>query len=413
MLPWQVSPSLLVLFNALTGEVEKSSNLLRFVGGCVRDYLLKKPWYDVDLATPLSPEEVITRLQKEKIPYITPGISHGTVTAIIEGHAYQITTLRCDVRSDGRRAIVSFTEDWRQDAYRRDFTINALFMDWTGTLYDFVDGEEDLSQGRIRFVGNPEERIQEDFLRILRLFRMFSFYGREPLEKETLDAVRKYAPQIKKLSTERIHAEFLRLLESPSPLSSLTLMSTCGVLKEISESLVIPSFFETLLKLEAQIQEPNPLLRVAALLLQTSKNLNFQALKSFLIRKNEIHYVLSILSYKKFLISQDPLIFSKKLLSLMKLPLYRDVMILKTALFFQDKSTLFILKKILQKAEDENERLVFPIKGKDLLSLGIKSGPDLGKLLKKTQEFWMENECSLTKEECIAYVLKEICEKEH
>ena len=408
MFPWQDSSSLSTLFKALTVDLKTSTNLLRFVGGCVRDSLLKRPWHDVDLATSLLPEEVIKRLQNARIPYFTAGISHGTVTAVVDKTAYEITTLRRDIQSDGRHAIVAFTEDWKIDAHRRDFTINALFMDWTGTLYDFVGGQEDLYQGRVRFVGVPEERIKEDFLRILRLFRMFAFYGKEPLEETTLKVVQKYAPEIKKLSTERIHAEFLRLLEAPNPENALALMNTYRVLREISENLEVPSFFETFIKIEKQIQGPNPLLRLSALLLQTSKDLKSDALKSFLIMKKEINYILSMLSYKEFLVSQEPLMFSRALLYKMKLPLCRDVMILKSALLPKGKSSISLLKQILKKAEDENERLIFPLSGKDLLSLGVEPGPFMGSLLKKAEDFWMENDCSLSKEECLSYIKEDI-----
>lgn len=408
MFPWQDSASLSTLFKALTVDLKTSANLLRFVGGCVRDFLLKKPWQDIDLATSLLPEEVIKRLQKASIPYFTSGISHGTVTAVVDKTAYEITTLRRDIQSDGRHAIVAFTEDWKIDAHRRDFTINALFMDWEGTLYDFVGGEKDLYQGRVRFVGVPEERIKEDFLRILRLFRMFAFYGKKPLEETTLKVVQKYVSEIKKLSTERIHAEFLRLLEAPNPENALALMDAYGVLREIFENLKVPSFFETLLKIEEEIQEPNPLLRLSALLLQTSKDLKSESLKSFLIMKKEINYIISMLSYKEFLLSQDPLMFSRALLYKMKLTLYRDVMILKSALLSKEKNSITLLKQILEKAEDQNELLIFPLSGKDLLSLGVKPGPFMGSLLKKAEDFWMENDCSFSKEECADYIKGDI-----
>ncbi len=409
MLLWQSSPSLVTLFKALAGSPEKSIPLLRFVGGSVRDFLLERPWQDVDFATSLRPEEVIKRLEIGKIPYFAAGISHGTVTAIVGGHTYEITTLRRDTVSDGRHAIVEFTKDWQKDSRRRDFTINALFMDWTGKLYDFVGGQEDLYGGRVRFVGNPEARIQEDFLRILRLFRMFSFYGKVPLEDATLKAVQRYAPKIKSLSRERIHVEFLRLLEAPNPENSLKLMKSYGVLKEISEDLDIPSFFESLLKIENQLQEQNPLLRLSALLLTSPNRLRAHALKPFLIKKKEISYVLSILSYKEFCVSQEPLMFSRALLYKMKLPLYRDVLILKSAFLPQEKKdTLLLLKEILKKAVDENESLIFPLKGKDLLQLGVEPGVLLGKLLKKTEDFWMKNDCSLSREECLSYAREQI-----
>ena len=151
---------------------------LRFVGGCVRNALLGLPITDIDLATTLQPEEVMQRLNAAHIQCIPTGIDYGTVTAVLNGVGYQITTLRRDVATDGRRAVVAYTTDWAEDAARRDLTVNALYADWNGIIYDPLgEGLKDIEKRRIRFVGDPEVRIQEDYLRILRFLRFYSFYG--------------------------------------------------------------------------------------------------------------------------------------------------------------------------------------------------------------------------------------------
>ena len=168
----------------------------RFVGGCVRDALLggtTDQGVDLDVATPLLPEEVIERLEAAEIKAIPTGLKHGTVTALVEGQPYEITTLRKDVACDGRHADVQFTDDFELDARRRDFTINAMSTDRRGQLFDYFGGWEDLKAGRIRFVGDADERVREDYLRILRFFRFYARYGRPPADQEALEACREGA----------------------------------------------------------------------------------------------------------------------------------------------------------------------------------------------------------------------------
>ena len=181
----------------------------RFVGGCVRDLILNKPINDVDISTPLHPEKVIELLELNGIKTMPTGLQHGTITAIYKSYHVEITTLRRDVTCDGRHAEVEFTDDWKQDAARRDFTMNALSCSVDGTIHDYFDGLSDLKNGVIRFVGNADNRIKEDALRILRLFR---FSGRYNLiiTNDALDACTRNAHTIKVLSGERIQSEMFR-----------------------------------------------------------------------------------------------------------------------------------------------------------------------------------------------------------
>ena len=187
----------------------------RFVGGCVRDGLLGLPdvGRELDVATPERPDQVIRLLERAGLPAIPTGLAHGTVTTLADDRRFEITTLRRDVACDGRHAEVEFTDDFALDAARRDFTINAMSCDAAGRLYDYFGGRADLAAGRVRFVGDAAARIAEDYLRILRFFRFFAYYGRPPADAEALAACGAAAPELRRLSGERIQAEMVRLLE--------------------------------------------------------------------------------------------------------------------------------------------------------------------------------------------------------
>lgn len=201
----------------------------RFAGGCVRDALLNLPVADIDIAIDRPPEETLRLLEAAGIRAIPTGIAHGTITAVMPEHHYEITTLRRDVETDGRHAVVAFTDDWTADAERRDLTINALFADAEGRVFDPVDGIADLGARRVRFVGHAETRIAEDVLRILRFFRFFGRYGAPPADAQALAACRRLAPRIADLSGERIRDEMLKILAGHHPAEVIVLMRGEGV----------------------------------------------------------------------------------------------------------------------------------------------------------------------------------------
>ncbi len=202
----------------------------RYVGGAVRDSLLGIPVSDFDIATTLLPRDVIDRLEAGGVKAVPTGIEHGTITAAVDGKNYEITTLRRDVATDGRRATVAFSTDWREDASRRDFTINALYADpKSGEIFDYFGGLNDLETGRLRFIGDADQRIAEDFLRILRYFRFLARYGRGQIDGEALEACTKGAYGLTALSRERIAQELSRLLSLTDPVASIELMITNGI----------------------------------------------------------------------------------------------------------------------------------------------------------------------------------------
>lgn len=205
-------------------------NQIRLVGGCVRDYLLGQACQDYDLATPLLPQDVIDRLQRHNIPVFLTGARYGTVTAVYHGTSYEITTLRTDDNQDGRHASVRFVSQYQQDAQRRDFTINALYMDCLGDIQDYTDGLSDLEKKCVRFIGHPIQRVREDFLRVLRYFRFVAYLGTHHIDNVSLQACRDECGGLKNISVERIQAEMKRLLMAPHVIQALALMHQAGVL---------------------------------------------------------------------------------------------------------------------------------------------------------------------------------------
>ena len=232
MLPgaaWRAREGLAELCQAL-GAAEGRA---RFVGGAVRDTLLGLPVADVDIATTHAPDRVMALLRGNGIKAVPTGLAHGTITAVTAGGPVEVTTLRCDVSTDGRHAIVAFTDDWREDAARRDFTMNALYADpLSGEIFDWFGGLDDLAARRVRFIGDPLQRIAEDHLRILRFFRFHARFG-DAIDDEGLAACAARANDLMALSRERIAAELLKLLIAPSAVPVMTLMVEHGILAAV------------------------------------------------------------------------------------------------------------------------------------------------------------------------------------
>lgn len=242
----------------------------RYVGGAVRDDLLDLPVSDVDLATRFEPEEVIRRLEAARIKAVPTGIDHGTVTAVSDGHPYEVTTLRRDVETFGRHATVAFTTDWEDDAARRDFTINALSADpRTGEIFDYFGGLDDLLERHVRFIGDPLKRIAEDHLRILRYFRFHARFGAGEPDRAALEACTARANDLMALSRERIADELLKLLALPDPRATVAIMIDRNILKSVIPEVSAAglSALKSLIPTEATADiAPDGLRRLAALL---------------------------------------------------------------------------------------------------------------------------------------------------
>jgi len=252
----------------LLGALGAEAGETRYVGGCVRDTLLGLPVSDVDLATRLTPEKVLERLGKARIKAVPTGIAHGTITAVIAGAPVEVTTLRRDVATDGRRATIAYTEDWREDAARRDFTFNALFADpRSGEIFDYFGGQDDLAARRVRFIGAPLSRIAEDHLRILRFFRFHARFGAGAPDGEALEACAARANDLMALSRERIADELLKLLGLPDPAPTVALMVERGILKPVLPEIQSAGRLIALVAAEADAGiAADPVRRLASLL---------------------------------------------------------------------------------------------------------------------------------------------------
>ena len=262
--PWRRRRGLPRLLRALGA----AKGATRFVGGCVRDTLLGVEVNDVDLATRILPEQVMARLQAAGLKAVPTGLAHGTVTAVANGRAVEVTTLRRDVATDGRRATIAYTEDWQEDAARRDFTINALSADpASGEIFDYFGGIADLKARRVRFIGDPLTRIAEDHLRILRFFRFHALFGKGAPDAHALAACAERANDLMALSRERISDELTKLLALPDPAATVRLMIDAGILRPILPEIAGGEALSALVAAErAAAIGPDPIRRLAALL---------------------------------------------------------------------------------------------------------------------------------------------------
>ncbi|WP_298159680.1 CCA tRNA nucleotidyltransferase [Brevundimonas sp.] len=257
---WLTSPATVAVFDAL--EAAGGSDCARFVGGSVRNALVGRPVDDFDIATRLKPEASMAALKTAGIKVVPTGLAHGTVTAVSGKKPYEITTLRRDVETDGRRAVVAFTDDWAEDAARRDFRLNALYADRTGAIFDPTgQGVADALAGRVVFVGDPTTRIEEDYLRILRFFRFFAWYGRSEPDAEGLAACAAHADGLARLSAERVSKELLKLLAAPDPRPAVHAMRNAGVLNRLFPAVGDLAAFDRICE-----AGDDPVLRLSALL---------------------------------------------------------------------------------------------------------------------------------------------------
>ncbi len=337
-----------------------------FVGGCVRDWLLDRHGGDVDLATRLTPPAMQAALSAAQIKWIPTGIDHGTLTAVVEGASFEITTLRRDVETDGRHARIIFTEDWREDAQRRDFTINALYADIHGNVYDPLgQGIDDLAARRLRFVGDAKARIAEDYLRILRYFRFAAQLNWTIDDAQTLAACASAAPQIATLSKERITHEMLKLLSSPDPAHVLSLMHRHAILPALLDGYNAAVM--------ARLASRHPMARLSLL----------NDPESHLTLSNDQKKHLRAVRAGATQLPDDEVTTIKRLIYGMGNDIAAEIYALWCAQKNKaPQAALFDLMNYWSAP-------IFPVKGEDLISQGYKPGPALGEKLRQLEEEWL------------------------
>lgn len=381
---WLGAPDLSAVMEAL-GDGHS-----RVVGGVVRDSLIGRAVRDVDIATDHAPEEASARLEAAGIKVVPTGIAHGTITAVVEGRPFEVTTLRHDVETFGRHARVAFHSDWEADAARRDFTINALYADAGGNLYDYFGGQDDLAAGRVRFIGDPAERIAEDALRILRFFRFHAWYGKGAPDEDGLNACGENALKLDILSIERIRDELLKLLAAPDPAPVLTVMREAGILEHVLPNSSGESALDTLVPLERTLGDVSALRRLATLLGRDGAAL--AAIGADMKMSNAQARRLAAMAGGEAPVAAH--MAAKDL----------------RAMVYRNGEQAFIDRAVLDNSHDDAEAVrglieaargftppEFPVTGYDLEAAGMAPGPAMGEAMRVLEDAWVASDFSLDK----------------
>jgi len=387
---WMKRPATRALLAALKGEA-------RFVGGCVRDALLKRPIGDIDLATPLFPDEVMRRLAAAGIKVVPTGLAHGTVTALIERHPFEITTLRRDVETFGRHANVAFTSNWAEDSRRRDFTMNALYLAADGEIFDYQEGLRDLRRGKVRFVGDPATRIREDVLRVLRFYRFHAWLGRGAADAAARAACRVSAPLVSTLSGERVQAELMKLLRAADPAATLALMAEDGVLGKILPATRPLDILRRLVRLERSNDlEADALRRLGAVIAGDAEGLA-RRLKLSNAERDRLIALEGALDLAGDAPAQRRLLYR----------LGRATYIDRALMTAAQAGATRKLRGLLAAAA-RWRKPVFPLSGGDVTALGLAPGPEIGRLLAALEDWWEEGDFRASRRACLAELRRRV-----
>lgn len=399
---WMIAPETVRVMDALHDDGGDA----RFVGGCVRDALVNRKVIDIDIATPLKPEEVIDRLTRHKIDYAPTGLKHGTVTAIADGKPFEVTTLRRDVLTFGRHAEVAYTDDWQTDASRRDFTINAMFATREGDIFDPFGGIADLRLGRVVFVGDPEKRIQEDVLRILRFFRFYAYFGKGAPDAAALEACAKLAHLIPKLSAERIRQETLKTFDADAIPAVWRLMMENGIATHFLPEATNIAALERLVDLEARYDNAGRALQRLAVVLDTTLEGLRRTLQGLRLSAAQATALFKM-------VSGDPDISSDMSMEAVRRVVYHQGNDMTRSLLL-----LFAAKTQDEKGLPERFQMatafrapVFPVTGADVVKIGWPPGPRVGEVLKALEDWWVAGDFNVGRSACLDMLKKEFAPK--
>ncbi|MEG6510211.1 CCA tRNA nucleotidyltransferase [Methyloligella sp. 2.7D] len=381
---WLNDPALQSVFAALNGEGVET----RAVGGAVRNALMGLPVAEVDLATTATPEETMRLAEAAGLKAVPTGIDHGTVTVVSGGKGFEVTTLRRDVETDGRHATVAFTTDWAEDAKRRDFTLNALYADRQGTVFDPLDGYADLEAGRIRFIGDAETRIKEDYLRILRFFRFTATFGEGEIDPVGLAACVRLRAGLAGLSAERIWAELKRLLVAPKACETVEILYDYGLLPGILGAAPELPQFKRLVGLEHFFElTPDAPLRLAVLGVLVTEDAERLSARFRLSRAEQAVLLLVAEAGESHRFEET---HAKALLYRLGEADYRRVLLIGWARAGEaaDRAQLSALLALPARWEVPE----FPLKGEDIVALGVAAGPEVGRILGAVEAAWIEDD---------------------
>ena len=370
---------------AVTEALSAEGATVRFVGGCVRDAVLGRDVKDVDIATADPPETVTRLLEAAGLKAVPTGIAHGTVTAVADGTPFEVTTLRHDVETDGRHATVVFTDDWVADAARRDFTLNALYCDADGTLYDPVGGIEDARRGRVRFVGDARARIEEDALRLLRFFRFHAHYGRGEADATALAACRELAPLLANLSGERLRDETLKLLAAPAPAPVVALMIEEGVLGHVLPEVAGVGALAGLCAIEGDAADP---LRRLACLLRDGQGGTERTAERIRLSKVDTKRLAALATPAVAIAADDSVRVQRRALYRVGRALFVDLVTMAWAAAPGDAGAIRAMLATAAAWEDP----ALPVKGADVAALGVPVGPEVGRVLTAVEAWWQDGD---------------------
>jgi poly(A) polymerase len=366
----------------------------RFVGGAVRDALIGRPVRDIDIATDLAPDAVIAALESAGLRSVPTGLQHGTVTAVADHVGFEVTTLRHDVETDGRHARVAFTDDWRADAARRDLTMNALFCDASGQVHDYFDGVADLLAGRVRFVGEPAQRMDEDYLRILRFFRFHADYAAGDFDAAAIAAATSRRFELKRLSGERLRQETLKLLLARNGVAVWGEMLRLGFAEAYLPQATTLDRLIKVVRLEQELGiEPAAIRRLAALAITGSGPVIGEMLKL----SNAERARLDLLSAARpDFNASDPHLVRRQIYDLGN-ERALDLLLIDWGLTGPESDWRRALDII-----QSWPKPVFPLAGRDLLMLGLKAGPELGAKLADLEAWWIAGDFAADRGSCLA-----------
>ena len=389
-------------FFKLFQAVEEHGGALRFVGGAVRDALTGSEGFDLDLATDLSPEELVEACDEHNLKTVPIGIKFGTVGVVIDNNVLEVTSLRKDVKTDGRHAVVEFTTDWEIDASRRDLTINAVYADEKGNVFDYYNGIDDLEKGVVRFIGSPAQRIKEDYLRILRFFRFYSLFAKTPIDKKALAACAENKDGLKTLSMERIRDELFKILLTPKAGATIKIMAENDILGYVlptpkEENIESLNFLIENVNLGVLPYDP---VRRMFILYTPDENLAENLANRMKFSKKQkqdfVEWARIQVSLDDFIIPQE----LKKMIYLYGKDFAMNKLLIEQSL---QRRVITTSKDIIKNIE-ETEIPVFPLKGRDIISAGVKDNRHIGDILDSLEQMWVNSDFSLSKDQLLAHL---------
>lgn len=373
----------------LNPRLQKIWNIMpdaRLVGGCVRDYFLGQNPKDIDLAVPYVPEHVSNVFKNAGFAVIETGLQHGTVTVMVDGEGFELTTLRSDVETDGRHAQVQWVADWELDSIRRDFTFNAMYLDKDKNLYDYHNGLEDLNNRVVRFVGDADTRVKEDALRILRFFRFATRFKAFELDNDAVNAIISNVDMLDKLSVERVHSEFTKIFSTEDNLWAYNTMRKFGIFDK---------FFDTFNLKTPVMDFPN------YLYFYSFVAYDYDFMKKFKATNSEVKIVNNVFAFnpvteKDFTTDTLDFFFSYENVA-------KETVLMKLFNSLVDQNTFAKCQDLVNSIEVK----VFPLTGKDLINAGYKSGPQFAKYLSFAKNKWLYSSFSNSADELLEKVKAE------